>query len=180
MDRSAVIEVFSTNDGLLPDINLDFGGAPLAAEAYALIQSRASRMVSTGAHYWSKLRREECPVRFGENPAREFLQGDADPFHVIFGGLHSSSGAHIPDLGVFILASDYVALDYRMGPEWDEAAIVGLFELIRDVSNHVGKVKITHEGSIYDQDGTVLSTAFHSWVGSNRVAESLSQVTPSK
>jgi hypothetical protein len=37
---------------------------------------------------------------------------------------------NLPDLGVFVWPEE-VALDYRMGREWDEQRVIALFELLR-------------------------------------------------
>ena len=37
----------------------------------------------------------------------------------------------LPVLGVFVW-QDVVELDYRMGPDWGPAQVVGFFELLRD------------------------------------------------
>ena len=51
MDLSVVTKTFQENDGSLPDINLDFGDKPVAADVYALIQARATHLVSTKSYY---------------------------------------------------------------------------------------------------------------------------------
>lgn len=168
MNLDSVIEILRTNDGSLPDINIDFGDACVAGVAYALIQDKASTLVSTGAYYWSKSKNREFPITFGENPANELLRGDAEAFHVVFGGIRSSTGALVPDLGVFILGPNYVALDYRMGSGWNECAIIGLFEILRDLSHLSPRVAITHEHNIYDPAGEILMKTFHSWLTANK------------
>lgn len=167
MDLSVVAKTFQEDDGSLPDINLDFAEYPVAADIYALIQARATHLVSTNSYYWSTSKQQECPIIFGQNPAIEYLRGEAEPFHVVFGGLRSSSGNPIPDLGVFILAPGFVGLDYRMGPEWNEAAVIGLFELLRDLSGLAENVQITNENFLYDPDGEILNAAYNRWLAAN-------------
>lgn len=166
MEFSLPVEIFNTDDGSLPDINLDFGNSQVAADAYALIQSRASRLVSSGAYYWSKSTQKECPISFGDNPATQLLLGEAEPFHVVFGGLSSSTGVAIPDLGVFALEPGFIALDYRMGLGLTEGAITGLFELIRDLSRLGTGAVLSHQGNAYDHD-SVLVDAFNRWAAAN-------------
>ena len=150
--------IFGTNDGSLPDINFDFGQARVVGQAYALLQARATRLVSEHAFYWSRNRGEETRIHFGENPALAFLDGDAEGFHVVFGGMQATSGAPIPDLGAFVLDAGFIALDYRMGPGWDEPAIVGLFELMRDMKALSNDVTISHTGNIFESDEGILLT----------------------
>ncbi len=166
MELASVVEILSTDDGSLPDINLDFGSEQIAADAYELIQSKASCLVSTGAYYWSKRLKKEQPIRFGDHPAAQFLLGDAEPFHVVFGGLSSSAGVAIPDLGLFILEPGFIALDYRMGPVWSETTAMGLFELIRELLSLGSNAVLSHENNIHDQDG-LLVRAFNRWAAAN-------------
>lgn len=170
MNLSSVAKLLSTDDGSLPDINLDFCDECIVADAYALIQNKALRLVSTSASYWSKDLQKDIPISFGDNPAVNFLQGDADPFHVVFGGLLSSSGVAIPDLGVFVLDFGYISLDYRMGPTWSEGAVEGLFELIRDMSLLGTKLVVSHENNIYDQDGLFVRV-YNCWLANKSLSK---------
>lgn len=115
MNLHSVSEILSKNDGSLPSIEFDFGEEEHSSAAYALIQNQASCLTSQGAYYWSKSKEIEVPIEFGENPADLVLTGEAEPFHVVFGGMRSSSGASSPGLGLFILGSTQISLDYRMG-----------------------------------------------------------------
>lgn len=164
MSFDKVREVLHLNDGSLPDINFDFGQEHVVGDAYALIQGRATHLASEHAYYWSKSRSAESPIRFSENPALAFLDGDAEGFHVVFSGLRSTAGARIPDLGVFVLDVGFIALDYRMGLEWDEPAIVGLFEVMRDLKALSETVKISHVGNIFESDEGILLTEFKNWL----------------
>lgn len=164
MNFDKVREILHTNDGSLPDINFDFGQKPVAGDAYALIQRRATHLATANPYYWSKNRSEESPIRFGENPAIAFLEGDAEVFHVIFGGLRSKGGAPVPDLGFFVLSPGFIALDYRMGPEWDAPAIIGLFEIMRDLKSLSDVVHISHKGNIFESDEGILLTEFKYWL----------------
>lgn len=160
--------ILQKDDGSLPDINFDFGEERVASNAYALIQSRATHLVSVGAFYWSRNSAAEIPIRFGENPASVFLKGDAEAFHVVFGGLRSSAGAPIPELGVFVLDVGFIALDYRMGPGWNEAAILGLFEIMRDLQASSHSVTISHDGNIFETNEGVLLSEFKNWLASDK------------
>ena len=113
---------------------------------------------------------KECPISFGENPAELVLSGVAEPFHVVFGGLVSKTGHKIPDLGFFVLGEDFVALDYRMGPEWSLAAIEGLLSLMEEIASLAPGTSVAHESNIFDPNGKVLIQAFSEWrAASNRL-----------
>lgn len=152
--------IFATYDGSLPDINFDFARARVVAEAYALVQSRATILASEDPCYWSRSERKDCRIQFGDNPAALLLSHEADPFHVVFGGLKSRSGYAIPDLGVFALSADAFTLDYRMGPGWTDDSIAGLLELMTDLAQLAPNTSITHEGNQYDPHGSILLGAF--------------------
>jgi hypothetical protein len=164
MDWRPVQQIFLYNDGSLPDINFDFAGARVVADAYALVQRQASALTSDSA-YWSKSKQRECPIIFGDNPGEMILSGEAESFHVVFGGVTSDAGHNIPDLGFFVLEDDYVAFDYRMGPEWSTHSIEGLFVLMEKLYS-LAPCTITHTGNLYDPEGNILVRAFAEWKSS--------------
>ena len=86
----------------------------------------------------------------------------------MFGGLRSADGASIPDLGVFVLDDNFIALDYRMGPQWDAPAILGLFEIIRDLKALANSAAISHTGNLFDTDEDILLSAFNTWSNARR------------
>jgi hypothetical protein len=163
MNIDKVRRILNTNDGSLPDINFHYERKDVVADAYALIQGRATHLASKQASYWSKARGVEVPISFGENPALALLSGDAGTFHVVFGGLKSTTGAPIPDLGVFVPGDDFIALDYRMGPDWTEPAILGLFELMHDLKALSDVVDISHTNNIFESEESILLTEFRNW-----------------
>ena len=71
----------------------------------------------------------------------QLIEDEAEPFHVVFGGIKSNSGKVVPDLGVFVLASDYISLDYRMGKCWSSEAVIGLFEIMLAFES-LGKIQL--------------------------------------
>jgi hypothetical protein len=167
VNLTALLEVLSRNDGSLPEIILDFSGMPVIADAYQLIQNRATAEASQLGHFWSKSQNLDCPILFGDNPAQAFLAGDADSFHVCFGGIRSTRGAEVPLLGFFVEDPAAVALDYRMGSDWNEDAIIGLFELMRELATLSSPVSIVHSENIFDPDGQILIGTYQAWLASN-------------
>jgi hypothetical protein len=179
MGIETVRQIFLTDDGSLPDINFDYRGAAVAADAYQLIQRHASSLASVRPNYWSKSRSCECSIKLGDNPAQLVFGGEADPFHVVFGGLTSNAGVPIPDLGVFVLGVDFVALDYRMGEHWTDAAIYGLLQLMSDLASLANGTLVSHEGNPHDSDGQILVGALNEWRSANNAMHAKTHAQPS-
>jgi hypothetical protein len=163
MNLQAVVEILSEDEGYLPDIEFDFADEKKAAVAYALIQEQATHLVSTGAYYWSTSKQVEVPIAFGQNPAEMTLIGEAETFCVAFGGIRSSSGNLIPDLGVFVFDSTGISLFYRMGKEWNLLAVEGLLELMSKLKQLAPDTTVTHIGNPFDPDGKILLSAFNTY-----------------
>jgi len=162
MKIEAVVKVLEKNDGSLPDINFDFNDEKPIPRAYQYIQNISSELISKGAFYWSKTKQTEIPIKFGENPAIKLIEGEAEPFHVVFGGIKSSSGKSVPDLGVFVLSSNYISLDYRMGAYWNTEAVIGLFEIMLVLESLSKSTIISHQGNIFEQEKELV-TAYINW-----------------
>lgn len=160
---AAAISVLKEDDGSLPDIEFDYGETAAVTQAYAFIRSHATGLVSRDNYYWSKSREDECRFGFDDDPALALMAGDAESFHVVFGGLRSPGGHVVPDLGVYCFTPSFLSLDYRMGPEWDAAAVTGLFEILRALSGLSGSTRIAHLRNIFDRDDILLG-AYRRWL----------------
>ena len=178
MNLSNAHSILSENDGSLPDITLEFEAASVVATAYSLVQSRARSTDVPLGHYWSKSKNEDCTIQFGENPALQFLDGEADPFHVCFSGITSSSGTVLPPIGLGVLDRSTVPLDLRMGVEWSEDAILGLFELVHDLCSLSLPVSITHTGNDFDPNGETFLAAYQSWLSETWATDAASHWLP--
>lgn len=121
-------DLFEVDDGSLPEIWLTFQDTRAVVAGYELVRSQSAGVVSKQSYLWSKVTNDEVELSAVPNPAALVVSGEAEPFHVVFGGVESN-GVVIPDLGVFVFPSQLV-LDYRMGPEWSGARVNALFELL--------------------------------------------------
>jgi hypothetical protein len=164
MNLQTLSVLLQENDGSLPDINLNFHGSAVVAEVYSYLQDRATHFAAAKPCYWSVSRQQDVQIEYGDTPALEFLEGEAEPFHVVFSGVRAISGKEIPDLGVFILESDFVGIDYRMGNNWTVEALEGLFEILYDLSNLSTRMTVTHEGNINDPTGQIFEAVFKNWM----------------
>ncbi|MDR7092261.1 hypothetical protein [Cellvibrio fibrivorans] len=162
MNIERITKILEFDDGSLPDINFDFNGEECVSNAYLYIQNLSSQLVGSNAYYWSKSKQSEIPILFGENPALRHIEGEAESFHVLFGGIKSNSGKKVPDLGVYVLSSDYISLDYKMGKCWNNEAVIGLFEIMAEFESLSKNTSISHEGNIFEQEGELIS-AYTSW-----------------
>lgn len=159
----AIVAVLDENDGSLPDIEIDYCGTPALQRAYAYLRSRSGCLNSNRNVYWSKRRNAECEFGFDDDPTQALIDGDAEGFHVVFGAIRSPGGNAVPDLGMGCYKVDWLRLDYRMGPEWNSAAVIGLFELLRDLSSLAQKVEITHSNNIFDEQDALLN-GYRRWL----------------
>jgi hypothetical protein len=167
MSTQNVLRILSENDGSLPDIEFDFGLEKCVAAAYQVIQYHSSHIDSLKPYYWSRSREIEVPIIFGQNPAEILLIGEAEPFHLVFGGIISPSGKNVPDLGVFVLSEAVISLDYRMGEYWNEESVEGLFEIMSILKKLSFNTKIKHLGNYFDYEETILLSAFSDWQAEN-------------
>ena len=127
-------DLFEENDGSLPEISVAFEQRSPVPQAYALIADRGTLYNAATRTFWSETSSSEVLVASVPNPAQLVITGEAQPFHVVFQGIRSSAGALVPDLGLYVFQQD-LAFDYRMGPEWGPASLLGLFELLADVAD---------------------------------------------
>jgi hypothetical protein len=152
------------NDGSLPDIEFDFGLEKCVDTAYQIIQQHSTRIDTVNPYYWSNSRDVAIPIVFSQNPAEIFLSGDAQSFHLVFGGISSPSGKCIPDLGVFVLTETIISLDYRMGEDWNTEAVKGLFEIMLLLKSISSTTTIKHIGNYFDYEEIILMSAFNNWL----------------
>jgi hypothetical protein len=122
--------LFDTDDGSLPVIRLTGLGPEGVARIFDFLRSRAT--IDLDVLFWHRILDREERLGAYPNPAQLVATGEADEFHVLARGL-VFGGTTLPDLGVFVHPRE-VVLDYRMGPEWGEAEVLALFELLRQLT----------------------------------------------
>ncbi len=117
-------DLFDTDDGSLPDIEINNLSGREVIEIYAYLRAH-SRITSNQQYFWSTTENKDVPVDAVPNAAQLVVNGEAEVFHVVVQGL-AFGGAIIPDLGIFVF-NDFITLDYRMGLEWGPAELNALF-----------------------------------------------------
>jgi hypothetical protein len=125
-------DAFDTNDGSLPEIDIENVSPDGIAAMWMYLRSRAFAYVGD-AWFWHTITQQATPLDSASHAAQLVVTGEAQPFHTILQGI-TYSGAVIPDLGVFIFPGAIV-LDYRKGSNWDAARLTALFELLRQLQS---------------------------------------------
>ncbi len=154
----SLVTLFGKDDGSLPDIELNKLSGEEIVRGYEFVRNHTTHISSKEPYYWSKTNDCEVPIAFEDNPAILVVSGEADSFHVCFGGVHSPSGKSIPELGLFVFPHG-LAFDYRMGSQWNREAIEGLFEFIAGMSKDYVAMEIEHQTNINDCNGDIFK--FH-------------------
>lgn len=126
-------DLFDTDDGSLPEVRVDYRDSSATVSGYALLRTRAARVVSEYPHFWSKTHDANRPLDSVSNAAALVVSGEAEAFHVVLGGIQTRS-VTIPDLGVFVFP-DQLTLDYRMGPAWGPKELEALFGLLGELAS---------------------------------------------
>lgn len=135
---------FSKDDGSLPEIEVTYREAALAAKAFAHLYEQGARNVTAaGGYLWMRATQSEKPFS-GPSDALLITEGLADPFHVVLGGIRGTDQV-IPDLGVFV-STDSLRLDYRMSSEWGQTEIESFLELLRKLCNLGGTISVAWWG----------------------------------
>lgn len=153
-DWCELLEIFGTNDGSLPDIELNNLSGAEVIHGYNFVKGHSGFISSKDPSFWSTSRNCDVPFSYLDNPADLVVSGEAESFHLCFGGLKSPAGKLIPNIGLFVFA-DCLTFDYRMGPEWTKEAIEGLFELISAMSESFKNMEISHQANMNDDDGSI-------------------------
>ena len=130
-------DLFDTDDGSLPDIEINNLTPQAIGDIYTFLRSR-SELVGYNRHpetdrpcFWHKLRQCDEELDSVPNAALLTANGTAEAFHFVVGGL-TFNGTIVPNLGVFIF-SDSIALDYRMGEAWGSAQLWALFDCLHQI-----------------------------------------------
>jgi hypothetical protein len=163
VDFNQFLKTLHVNDGSAPCVVMNFGNKKIVEQAYASIQSLSTCFPSIQPHYWSLIEEKDCPINFGTNPAEQFLRGEIEGFHVVFSGVVAPNGTTVPDLGVHVLETSKIEIDYRMGPEWDEKTVFGFFSILEHVSQLADKVTFTCEANQHDPNGELFLKWYSIW-----------------
>ena len=136
-------DLFDTDDGSLPEIEIANLNAPQIGAIYSYLLSSGKDVTLGGGMFWDRDLDRDRYINEVENAALLVTKNIADPFHILVGGIEHDETI-IPDLGVFIW-DDSITLDYRMGSEWGPAELEALFYHL----SRIKKIAPEMEISIY-------------------------------
>lgn len=154
-------DLFEVDDGSLPEIRIRYVDRRATALGYDILQKRATGVVSPIPNFWSKVTEEEIPIAAVPNAAALVVSGEAEPFHVVLGGI-DMNGTTIPDLGVFVF-SDQIVLEYRMGPHWSHREVSALFELLTNLVTLDTQASISLKDRALDEVKDGFRKAWRHW-----------------
>lgn len=155
-------EIFNTDDGSLPDIELNNLSSQEVIAGYEIVRNCAEKISSKNPSYWSISAGKEIEIQFDQNPVQHVIDQEAEPIHLCFAGIRSPSGKAVPELGIFVF-TDSLVLDYRMGQEWNAEAIEGLFEIIKGIASISHNMELVHKSNTNDFDGNILTRAWREY-----------------
>jgi hypothetical protein len=134
-------DLFDTDDGSLPEIELNCLSGVQVQSIYLFLRSRGKDTTRDGAKFWDNDLKQKRPVDSIANAATLVTTNRADPFHVVISGL-TFNGVTVPDIGVFVF-QESISLDYRMGVEWEPAKLSAYFECLFEVKKFAPSAKIS-------------------------------------
>lgn len=158
---SELRDLFDLDDGSLPEVHVDYRDSAATVSGYALLRGRAARVVSDKAYFWSKTHDVERPLDSVSNAAALVVSGEAEAFHVVFGGIQFGS-VDIPDLGVFVFP-DQLSLDYRMGPAWGPSQLEAFFELLGELASLDPDASLSLEEGVLPDVVARFESAWRRW-----------------
>ena len=132
---------FESDDGSLPEIDVDFKNQESLHQAFAyFFELGAENIAKNGSYIWLRKELREVPFT-GPGDAELVTAGLADSFHVVLDSI--STGNHmLPTLGILVDPASLV-IDYRMGPHWSRANVGALLNLLKSQSRFGGSVSVT-------------------------------------
>ncbi len=154
--------IFDTDDGSLPDIDIDNVSPAGLADIWMYLRKAATGYAGD-AWFWHKDTERETPLDSVLNAAQLVVTGEAEIFHTVLQGI-AYFGVAIPDLGVFVF-QDAISLDYRMGADWNAAKLTALFELLRQLQRIDPKAHISLSKTFFSPEWRArFSAAFAAYV----------------
>jgi hypothetical protein len=118
---------FEEDDGSLPEIRLLDLTAEGVVRVFAEVRRRAEPL-DPATHVWHDELEQTVALADVPDVAELAATGRIGPPHFLLSGIRSA-GVRLPDLGIYIDPGE-VALDYRMGKDWNADVLAAFVELL--------------------------------------------------
>jgi hypothetical protein len=123
-------DLFEEDDGSLPEIRL-IDLTPGGVERIFAELSRRAEPLDPAQTVWHEERAQQVPLGELSDVGALAAKGRIAPSHFLLSGIRSG-GVRLPDLGAFVFP-DEVALDYRMGKDWNADVLAAFVELLAEL-----------------------------------------------
>jgi hypothetical protein len=138
-------DLFDTDDGSLPEIELTNLNSSQISKIYLFLVSLGKEIKPKGITFWDNELNQARSIDSVENPATLITEYRASPFHIVISSI-TLDEITIPDLGVFIF-QESISMDYRKGTLWTPDKLYALLELLCQIKNLAPEVNISLQES---------------------------------
>lgn len=143
----ALSVLFAEDDGSLPEVRIVGVSSAGGAAMFDELRKRAEPLTPTQTVWHDRLDRE---VPLSEVPDAGLLaaSGELTTLHVVLRGLEAG-GVRVPDLGVSVWPGE-VALDYRMGSDWNPSSLGAFAVLLGELLRLDAGARLDLEDYVFD------------------------------
>ncbi|WP_157522248.1 hypothetical protein [Mitsuaria sp. 7] len=136
-----ILDLFTPDDGSLPDVFIDGMSYEEMIDVYAWVTSQCGVFGNPTA--WHKAEQRDIPLALLPSAARSFVDGDIEGFrHGLV--MLRSAGVELPELTLCLEAPDCISFDYRKGPAWTEATITAFLAFLAQIHRRAPGATIWH------------------------------------
>lgn len=132
-----VRDLFHTDDGSLPDIFVDNLSDEEIVTIYDYVMTQSEIYGDPTA--WSLESAEDIPIRDIDHPAKQYIEKRIESFR--HGITLRVDDLELPSLSICV-GQESIEFDYRMGKEWNEENVSGLFHFLSQVQSIAPTSKI--------------------------------------
>ncbi len=158
-----VRQFFETDDGSLPDIQLE----NLTNDQLVSIYETVIRLCSIVGEptVWSKIDEKEIPLREVAKPANDCLSGRIEMFRHGLADLRID-GIRLQLLNICV-EKGYISFDYSMGSEWNPQTVAALFEFLWRIQQKFPHARISqNDEGMHDTPNLEFSEAMLTYIAS--------------
>lgn len=134
-------ELFDTDDGSLPEVVFDAPPRSALQPLFTFLMQRGRVNADRGGTLWDPAVEADIPITDVPDAGERVADGRVPSFHVVFNDIEVD-GVTLPPLGAFF-CEDEVALDYRMGDEWNPSVLAAFARLLGEMRELARGARLT-------------------------------------